>query len=315
MTRILITGIDSPLGQQLATRLNAKGFKILGTSTLPTANRLPAGIVTVPLPDPLAEDDWRKLLDQVSHIIHLDLLSAACATHSQTEIPDIAVTGRLAAAAAVMGVKRFLYLSSVQAMSDHTLPGKPLAWRAAYQPANPFGQAKLESERLVARHCAKAGVEWQIVRVPEIYGLGYDSQLQRLIQLVQKSRVIAIGLQKNQLTYVHLDNLVDAIATAILHPRGGNETLLVSDGDNLSTPELLRYIAHALDRWLILLPVPLFLLRLLRKSEDCSPSEHLVPMHSLAIDDSHTRQALDWQPKHNLSEGIRELVKSLTAKN
>lgn len=310
MDRILITGVDTPLGPKIAQNLLAKGYTIKGAYSRPDANP-PDNFPSISLPDPAIEEPWLELLDQVTHIIHLDEYCADSCGSPGAGIPDLAVTGRLACAAAAKGIKRFVYLSSVQAMSDQTLPGKPLAWRAVYQPVNEYGRIKLESERLIARHCAQAGVEWQIIRPAEVYGPALESRILKLVRLVQKKRFLAIGLTMNQLGFVYIDNLAEAIATAVAHPRGGNELLLISDGENISTPHLLRYIAHALDRWLVLLPLPLFLFRMIAKDHDVPLADQLIPTHSLAIDDSHVREALDWQPRLSTKEGIRDLVRTL----
>lgn len=312
MDRILITGVDSLLGQKIAHNLQNQGYEILGTSSRPSAS-LTNATKTMPLPDPAVESPWLQLLDGVTHVIHLDDYHALGSILPADISPDLAVTDRLAGAAVAKGVKRLLFVSSVQAMADHTLPGKPLAWRAFYQPGSNYGRLKLEAERLIARHCAPAGVEWQIIRPAEVYGPGIDSRLLKLAFLVRQKRCIAIGLTANQLAFVHIDNLADVIATAIIHPRGGNEALLVSDGTNVSTPELLRHIAHAQNRWLVLLPLPLSVFRLLAKDKDKPLAEQLIPWHSLAVDDSHTREALDWQPRLSIQAVIKDLVNSLAA--
>jgi len=312
MDRILIIGVDTPLGRRVALNLLKQGLNIRGTY-LQAVTDLPQEVATVPLPDPSVEGDWLQLLDGITHVIHLDEFAAGDRKSTGFEVimPDSGVTGRLALAATAKGVKRFLYLSSVQAMTDHTLPGKPLAWRTIYQPANAYGRMKLESERLIARQCAQAGVEWQIIRVPDVYGPDIDSPLLDLVQLVKNRRLIAIGFSVNQMAFIHIDNLAQLIALAVMHPRGGNEALLASDGKNVSTPELLRYIAHALDRWLVLLPLPHILLRFFSKDRKPARSAQLIPCHSLAIDDSHTREAIDWQPLLTPMAGIKDLVRSV----
>ena len=59
-----------------------------------------------------------------------------------------------------------------------------------------------------------------------------------------------------------LDNLVDLIVTCLTHPAAANQTFLVSDGEDVSTTELLRRMGQAMGRPARLIPVPASWLKL-----------------------------------------------------
>jgi nucleoside-diphosphate-sugar epimerase len=118
---------------------------------------------------------------------------------------------------------------------------------------------------------------------------------------------LPLGAVHNQRSLIGLDNLVDLLIRCVEHPAAAGQTLLVSDGEDVSTPDLLRHMAAGLGRSAHLLPVPVPLLRLagraLRKQAEV---DRLVG--SLQIDSRHTRELLDWTPPVSVAEGIRRMV-------
>ena len=86
------------------------------------------------------------------------------------------------------------------------------------------------------------------------------------------------------------------------------KTFLVSDGEDLSTPELLNLIASSMRKSPRLLPVPVFVLKYcccLNRSEEMNKI-----ISSLKVDSLFTRETLNWIPPVSVSEGIRKMVQS-----
>ena len=146
-----------------------------------------------------------------------------------------------------------------------------------------------------------------VVRLPLVYGYGTKGNLKRLMKLINFGIPLPFSLIENQRSLIGIDNLVDILVSCIEHPNAKGKTFLVSDGENLSTPDLLRYIASAMGRSARLFPFPILLLKLFgfvtRKSSEI---DRLIG--SLQIDSSYTKKTLNWTPPVSVHEGIKRMV-------
>lgn len=99
----------------------------------------------------------------------------------------------------------------------------------------------------------------------------------------------------------------DLLITCIDHPAAANQTFLVSDGEDLSTADLIRRLGSAMGRPARLFPVPTSLLEagatLLGKRD---MAQRLLG--NLQLDITHTRETLDWTPPFTVDEGLRRAV-------
>ncbi|MEN9772704.1 MAG: hypothetical protein RJA58_1347, partial [Pseudomonadota bacterium] len=151
------------------------------------------------------------------------------------------------------------------------------------------------------------GLEVVVVRPPLVYGPGAKGNLARLLKAVRLGLPLPLGAVQNSRSLIGLDNLVDLLISCINHPAAAGETFLVSDGEDLSTPDLLRHIAAAMGRTARMVPVPVALLRLAGSAlGKRAEIDRLVG--SLQIDSSHTRRVLGWTPPVSVEEGIRRMV-------
>ena len=103
---------------------------------------------------------------------------------------------------------------------------------------------------------AETGLEVTIIRPPLVYGAGVKGNLRTLMRWVERGVPLPLGAVNNRRSMVGLGNLSDAIIAAINHPAAANRTFMVSDGEDLSTSELLRRLARLMGTPSRLLPVP-----------------------------------------------------------
>ena len=174
-------------------------------------------------------------------------------------------------------------------------------------PEHPYGISKWEAEKALYEVSARTGLEIVIIRPPLVYGAGVKGNLARLMKLMRSGMPLPFGAVHNQRSLIGLDNLLDLLICCVNHPAAAGQTLLVSDGEDVSTPDLLRYMAVALGRSLRLIPLPVPLL-LLVSSAIGKRMEIERLIGSLQIDSSHTRKVLDWTPPLSVGEGIRRMV-------
>ena len=256
--------------------------------------------------------DWSLGLEGVDMVIHLvarvhvmhdtetDPVTAFCVVNLQGTL-------NLARQAAASGVKRFVFISSVKVNGESTEPGHAFTEDDAPNPQDAYGQSKHEAEQGLRQLSADTGMEVVIIRPPLVYGPGVKANFAALMRAVQRGWPLPLGAVYNQRSLVALDNLVDLIVTCITHPQAANQTFLVSDGEDLSTPDLIRRMARAMNRPARLLPVPVWALKagalLLGKGDAV---QRLCG--NLQVDISKSRTLLGWNPPVSVDEGLRRAV-------
>ena len=219
-------------------------------------------------------------------------------------------TKHLAMHASEAGVKRIIFLSSIKVngeSSDIINDRKKIYYNDIPIPLDAYAASKLEAEKALYEISARTGLEVVVVRLPLVHGYGSKGNLARLIKLVRLGIPLPLSLVKNQRSMVGMDNLVDLLIRCIDHPEASGKTFLVSDGEDLSTPELIKLIASSMGRKANLFPFPISMLKffasVLGKREEIN---RLVG--SLRVDDSYTKKILNWTPPITVEEGIRRMV-------
>lgn len=308
MTPVLVTGANGFVGRRAVARLAADGRQVRAVvRALPAATDRAVDWRSV---GDLADvADWQPLLAGVGAVIHL-----AGRAHKMNEWPaeeylyrrvNVELTLRLARAAAEAGVRRFVFVSSVKASGESTAPEECLSSADQPAPVDPYGLSKFEAERGLRELSAATGLEVVIVRPPLVYGPGVGANFLRLMNAVDRGLPLPFGAVENRRSLVFVGNLVDALVVCAEHPQAAGRTYLVSDGEDVSTPELVRAIAGALGRAPRLIGVPPALMRaagalLGRRAQ----VDRLLG--SLAVDSGPIRSELGWMPPYSLRQGLAE---------
>lgn len=262
----------------------------------------------------VSTNTWKSVLHDVDTVIHLAArvhMMNDTSTDPLAEFRRVNAEGtlNLARQAAEAGVRRFIFLSSVK------VNGEAGFFRESdvEDPQDPYAISKCEAEQGLRRIAAETGMEVTIIRPPLVYGPGVKANFQSLMQAVRKGVPLPLGSIDNRRSLVGIDNLVDLIVTCIDHPAAANETFLVSDGEDLSTPELVRRIARAQGRPARLFPMPPALLTaaaaLLGRRE---AADRLLS--SLQVDISKARDLLGWRPPVSVDEGLTRAVSSASGR-
>ena len=310
---ILITGATGFVGKALVPCLLAEDeSRRLVVAVRRGEQRWPEQVRPIVTGDLNPSTDWSIALEGVAVVVH-----SAARVHvmHDTEADPLTAfravnvegTLNLARQAAAAGVKRFVFISSVKVNGESTQPGRAFTEIHAPNPQDAYGQSKYEAEQGLRQLSAETGMEVVIIRPPLVYGPGVKANFAALMRAVQRGWPLPLGAVHNQRSLVALDNLVDFIVTCITHPQAANQTFLVSDGQDLSTTELVRGMAQAAGVSARLLPVPVWALQagasLLRKSDAV---QRLCG--SLQIDISKARSLLGWVPPVSVEEGLRRAM-------
>jgi nucleoside-diphosphate-sugar epimerase len=180
-------------------------------------------------------------------------------------------------------------------------------------PSDPYGISKWEAEQTLRKIEAEAGLEVVILRPTLVYGPGVKANFLNLMKIISNGIPLPFASITNKRSLIYVGNLVDALATCTVHPAAAGNTYLVSDGEDVSTPDLIRRMAAALGVPTRLFPVPIPLMRLAGAVTGKSAAVKRL-LGSLTVDSSEIKRRLDWQPPFTMEEGLRETTEWFKSK-
>lgn len=294
VSKVLVTGATGFVGRGLMRELGAHA-QALSTRTSP--------------------NEWTSALLAKSCVVHL-----AARVHVMEEVSidslleyrrvNVDSTLELARRALACGVRRFIFMSSVKVNGEQTQAGHPFRATDIPAPFDPYGVSKMEAEIGLRDLARETGLEVVIIRPPLIYGPGVKANFASMLQWLQRGVPLPLGAIHNQRSLVALDNLIDLVCTCIQHPAAANQTFMVSDGEDVSTPELLRRVAAALGKPARMLPVPQ---RWLELGTGVMGKRAVAQrlFSSLQVDISATCHTLGWSPPVSLDQGLKQVAQFL----
>jgi nucleoside-diphosphate-sugar epimerase len=303
--RVLVTGAAGFVGQVLCASLTQRGYVLRAalrkdrTAPACVAEQAVVGDISAPV-------DWRAALSDVDAVMHL-----AARAHVLGDSPansqlyldvNAHATRRLAEAAARSGVRRFIYVSSIKVNGEEA-PGRTFAPTDVPNPQDAYGTSKLLAERAVLEVSARTGMQATIVRPPLVYGPGVRGNFLRLMRWVDRGWPLPLGSIHNRRSLVSIWNLCDLLERLLSDPLASGRTWLVSDSEDLSTPDLIRRIGVAMGRNVRLLPIPM---RVLQGAAQMAgkQAEFARLCGSLSVDISATRNELGWAPAVSMDEAL-----------
>lgn len=302
--RVLVTGASGFVGSAVLRALESDSdFQPIGASreASPSSLRLLS-------PELGQRADWSELVRGVDVVVHCAARAHVMGEQGMAALPlyrqaNVEGTCSLARHAAAAGVRRFVFLSSVKVFGEWSMPGAPFRMVDDPAPADAYALSKLEAERALAVLGRDSGMEVVIIRPPLVYGPGVKANFRTMMRWIDRGIPLPFGAIHNHRSLVALDNLVGLIRLCLVHPSAANQTFLVSDGDDMSTTELLRRMARALGVSPRLLPVPQNVIEVLgRLSGRAQIAQRLC--ESLHVDCSETRERLGWRPAIDVDEGL-----------
>jgi nucleoside-diphosphate-sugar epimerase len=305
--QILVTGATGFVGTALIQRLLREKALLSAAVLSPEGTgHLPAEVGRVIVPPLSGSSDYSTPLQHVDIVVHLAarvhiMRDAAMDPLREFRRVNLHGTECLARQAARAGVRRFVFISTVKVHGEES--ALPYREDSPIAPADPYGTSKAEAEEALWRVAAETGLEVAIVRPPLVYGPGVKANFRELMKLVSLGIPLPFASICNRRSFLFVGNLADAIACCAAHHGSAGETYLVSDGEDLSTPELIKSVAKAMGKPARLFPFPPGLLRLAgRISGSSSAVERLVG--SLRVDSSKIRRELGWAPPFTMEHGL-----------
>ena len=305
--RVLVTGGSGFVGVALCASLSESGHSVRLAQRSANAKSGTYDQVVVGQID--AKTDWSAALKDVEVVIHLAARVHVMDDQSADPLAEfrrVNVDGslNLAKQAASAGVKRLIYMSSVKVNGEYTLPGQPFKESDVANPQDAYGLSKLEAEQGLLLIAQESGMELVIIRPPLVYGQGVKANFASMMLAVKRGILLPLGAINNSRSFVYLGNLVSLIITCIQHPAAANQVFFVSDGFDLSTPQLLQACATALGVKSRLWSVPQRLIEglatMLGKRD---VAQRLCG--NLQVDISKARVLLGWTPPISVADGLK----------
>lgn len=307
--KLLITGSSGFLGSRVYEVAKTQGLEQRCVVRKPTLDDSAVIVAEIN-----SQTDWSGALEGIDCVVH-------CAAHVH-QMNDSASdlleayrevntrgTLNLARQAAQAGVKRFIFISSIKVNGEFSPSGHPFQPDLVYVPDDPYGLSKYEAEVQLRELAEETGLEVVIIRPPLVYGPAVKANFLSMMHWVAKGIPLPLGAIHNSRSFVYVDNLVDLILTCCKHPKAAGETLLVSDGKDVSTTQLLKAVALSMNKRAHLLPIPMsiidFASKLIGKPQI---SQRLCG--NLQVDISHTRKILEWEPPVTFEQGIKRTAQA-----
>jgi len=308
MKRVLVTGANGFIGTNLCKRLLGENFHVRGAVRPGKAILLPKGVEATHVESIEGDTAWGNALEGVHTVVHLAALVHVMkdsASDSFAEYRKVNVQGseHLALAAAQYGAKRFIFMSSVKVNGEGR--STPYNEEDLQKPQDDYSMSKWEAEKVLNEISYETGMELVVLRPPLVYGPGVKANFLRLLEVVKLGIPIPLARVNNRRSLIFLGNLLDAIVACITHPEAAGQIFLVSDGRDLSTPEVIWMIAEAMGRKARLFSFPPNMLKTMGKIIGRSAEIDRLT-GSLCVDSSKIRSMLGWKPPYTLEEGIRE---------
>jgi len=244
--KVFVTGATGFIGGPLCIRLQKAGLDVIACSRSRVEQ---AGLFYVPGPELSSRADWRDALRGVDAIVHLAGRAHVTSEKTDAETEELYLrinaegTRALAKQSAAVGVKHLVFLSSchaVRAQSDDMINGdtKP-------HPVSAYGRSKLAAERMMIEALSDTDCAWTILRPPLVYGPGNQANFGLLLKLVKTGIPLPLASVRNRRSFIYVENLVDLISKCLGNAKAFGKVYLPSDGEDVTTPGLIRAIARA----------------------------------------------------------------------
>ena len=305
--KILVSGANGFIGRALCSYLSSLGYQVV------SAVRRPSGIQDEFV---ITDDEsWKLALEGCTCIVHLAGLTniktkEQSALSQAFRASNVDTTKALAERAIKYGVRRFVFMSTIKVNGEETKPGCSFAYDDQPLPLDPYAVSKYEAEQELFDYSKRSSLEIVVIRPPLVYGPGAKGNFAALVRCIKWGLPLPLGAVRNSRSMIAIENLLSftaLVADFNASPKAAGKVFLVSDGQAVSTPELLRKLGLAYGVSVRLLPVPVNLIRSLGQMLGMSYQFERL-LGSLVIDNSKTYETIGWLPQITIDEQLRKMA-------
>jgi len=310
MKNILVTGSNGFIGMNLSKNLIKLNYFARGTVRNLDAGLINNNIKYISVGSIDAETKWHNLLEGVDCVIHCAGISSYKKEFNLSIYDSINLEGtkNLAKQAVKAGVRRLIFLSSAGVNGEQTFGSAFFKHNDIPQPKNIYTISKWKTEKALLKISKQTGLEVVIIRPPLVYGEQVKKNFFRLIDIVYKQIPLPFASINNLRSMVAVDTLVDLIICCINHPKASGKTFLVSDGEDVSTADLIRKVSKFMNKSPRLFSVPKSIIQFIGSLVGKS-SEIEKLTQCFRVDNSYTRKILGWSPVLSLDVSLEKTVR------
>jgi len=254
-------------------------------------------------------------MDTIIHAAgHAHALSDDAEVHRQTTLEG---TRNLLNEADKHGIRRFIFISSVKAMTD---PGDEcLDETETDMPEDAYGLSRREAEDLVLEAGQNTGMHVSILRPALVYGPGCKGNLFSMMQRIDRGRFPPVPDTGNRRSMIDVRDLVRAILLAVDQPEAAGRVFIITDGEAYSTRRIYTAILGAMGKTVPCWTIPVSMLRILGKAGDAwegllrRPAPFNSRMCSRLLDSACycsdlAQQVLGFQPVYRFEDALPEML-------
>ncbi len=306
----LVTGAYGFVGVQLCNVLVGRNWRVVAGHRGRAAPVDLPGVTPAYLPLSSEPDRWQQSLQSIECVVHLAAhvhqIRQGRSEDSAYEAINVGGSRFVAEHAARAGVKRFVLLSSAKVNGEGS---NSRSYRAddKTEPQDAYARSKLAAELVIREICARTGMEFVIVRPPLVYGPGVLANFHRLLRLAERGWPMPLGSIVNRRSLVGVGNLADFVALCMTQTQAAGRVWLVTDGEDISTPDLIRRCAYFMGRPARLFPCPPALLKMVANLIGCG-AEAARLCDSFVLDAGPAQEILRWKPPMSLDEELQRTV-------
>jgi len=231
--RIVVTGARGFIGGHVVDHLSSRGDSV----------------ATIVVRAPCDAAALRAACDGADTVVHC--AGVVSSVHPERfTTANVDATRAVAAAARATGA-RLVHLSSL-AVAGPTRPSAPKHEEDPPAPITAYGRSKAEGERVVK---TTDGLRWTILRPSVVYG-PRDRALYPLFRFARAGILPSATPERTAYNFIHVSDLVRAIAAAADRGDTDGETFFVSHPDPVYPADLLRLIRDTANPRARIVPVP-----------------------------------------------------------
>jgi len=311
--KILISGASGFVGKEALRGFTGKGYELRAlTRDVKKIEREFAKDASIDWQQIPAMDDevaWGRALHEVDIVVHLAARVHVMRDHAADPLREfrkanVAGTEHLARLAAKHGVKRLVYVSTVKVNGEATSGGARYSETDVQPLQDSYSISKREAEQALLGVASETGLEVVIVRPPLVYGAEVKGHFIQMLRVLSRGIPLPLASVRNLRSLIYVKNLVDALIVCATHTAAVGQTYLVSDGEDISTPDLLRRLGAEMGHPARLVPFPPSLLKLLARLIGKSGQVERL-LGSLQVDSGKIRSELNWTPPYSLQQGLK----------
>ena len=312
MKKFLITGSTGFVGRRLYENLKLKNYYVreavrsINDNTNRKFEKIEIGQID-------KHTDWSTALKDIDCVIHCAGRAHKLEENTKdsqklyNEVNEEG-TANLAKQSIKQGVKKFIFISTIKVNGEKTKKNFPFKFDDDPKPTDFYSTSKWKAEKILINLSKNYSMDIVIIRSPLVYGPNVKGNFLRLMNLAYKKIPLPISNFQNLRSFVYLDNLIDLIFCCIKNPSASGKTFLVSDGDDLSTRELINMIGKEMNKNQYFFYLPIFLIKFFSKIlKKTSEVERI--MGNLQVDINYTCKILNWKPPVKINEGLNKTVK------